>query len=633
MLHVSFRRLLAAAALLAVLPALFAAAIYVRETASTIDFAVKEQEGVAAIRLVWPGFMALAAGGPSALGQESAAALDGLAPGNPISAKHPELFSSTQTDGKTRSDSYRRLLRDAADASNLTLDPDIDTYYFMEAATVGFPEALQQLLLIREVAGADAPVTGEKKGELLGLLGAFEESIAGISEARRRAAEGARQGLPQMPETDPLLQAAKGLTSALRGGGDAANIPQLLQQASAQIDSTWQGTVAALDAGLADRISALRRTLYTTISLFVALLMIFSGFGIAAMRAILHGTRALSATLEAMAAGNHDAGVPMARARTELGEIARAVEKLRCALTQRLSTEFAAANEDALAEQRHEVIGQIARKITLQVDALVVDMNMACQTLMATVELVTTNAHDTQVHMATTSERLDGARANIENVAEAIGELTRSTREIAEQSTLAASFSDKARLATGRVHERLAGLDAAMNTIDRMGDLISGIAQKTNLLALNATIEAARAGNAGRGFAVVASEVKALALQTSQATNEIAGQIADIRAAKAEVAEEIGQVGGVIEDIIGLSAVIAAATEQQSVMTGNINFNIEETTSDSSIISDVLKDVTKKSIETHEQSQDLHKIATELSSKADEVERTIARLIADLKAA
>lgn len=50
---------------------------------------------------------------------------------------------------------------------------------------------------------------------------------------------------------------------------------------------------------------------------------------------------------------------------------------------------------------------------------------------------------------------------------------------------------------------------------------ISGISTKTHLLSLNATIEAARAGDAGDGFAVVADEIRALALQTQTATEDI----------------------------------------------------------------------------------------------------------------
>lgn len=79
------------------------------------------------------------------------------------------------------------------------------------------------------------------------------------------------------------------------------------------------------------------------------------------------------------------------------------------------------------------------------------------------------------------------------------------------------------------VGEIVKTLGYSSREIGSITDLITGIADETNLLALNAAIEAARAGDAGRGFAVVADEVRKLAEESAHAAQRIAGLIGDIQ--------------------------------------------------------------------------------------------------------
>jgi aerotaxis receptor len=72
-------------------------------------------------------------------------------------------------------------------------------------------------------------------------------------------------------------------------------------------------------------------------------------------------------------------------------------------------------------------------------------------------------------------------------------------------------------------------LSESIQAIDRVSQVIRGIADQTNLLALNAAIEAARAGESGRGFAVVADEVRKLAEQSGKQTTEIAASVHEIQ--------------------------------------------------------------------------------------------------------
>ncbi|WP_245298686.1 methyl-accepting chemotaxis protein, partial [Methylobacterium platani] len=77
----------------------------------------------------------------------------------------------------------------------------------------------------------------------------------------------------------------------------------------------------------------------------------------------------------------------------------------------------------------------------------------------------------------------------------------------------------------------------------------------------------ARAGEAGRGFAVVAAEVKALAEQTTRATEEIARQIGAIQAGTGGAVEAIAVIGRRIGEMDTIAAGVAAAMEEQGAAT------------------------------------------------------------------
>src|ERR1700676_2214109 len=154
---------------------------------------------------------------------------------------------------------------------------------------------------------------------------------------------------------------------------------------------------------------------------------------------------------------------------------------------------------------------------------------------------------------------------------------THSAQGIGTQVRDASKLADQAAAAAREASANVDRLRESSAAIGNVVNLIAQIARQTTLLALNSTIEAARAGAAGKGFAVVASEVKALAVQTQNATEEITKKIEALQKDAAGSVDAVHRISQAIEAIRPVFENVNGALTEQNQTTSEMSDNVATT--------------------------------------------------------
>jgi methyl-accepting chemotaxis protein len=437
------------------------------------------------------------------------------------------------------------LLSNIADGSQLSLDPELDTYHLMNISVLVGPQYTEFLSRIRRLSaltlGATEPPSATRRrltSDAVVLLqymdGAIENSyqqgIVSFPEVAKtidmQGTDAAREAFLAAVEKQVLIDTPSGDAAAMLALGQTVGDKQ----------KTMNGQLLArLESQLQARIDRLERAFHTTLGLSVFFVLAALYLMLAFYKVMMGGLREVAGHLTEITQGNlTTAPTPWgtdeaAQLMVTMGDMQTSLRKIAMGVRDSAGSVQTASEEIASASQ---------------------DLSQRTETNAASLEKTAASMEQIAATVKHTSDTVQGASAIVrENAASA----TRGGQVIAQ------------------VVHTMEGIRTSSNQIGEIISVIDGIAFQTNILALNAAVEAARAGEQGRGFAVVASEVRSLAGRSAAAAKEIktliSASIQQVEAGNKVVAEA----GSTIQEIVvnagkidALMGEIANATREQS---------------------------------------------------------------------
>ena len=366
-------------------------------------------------------------------------------------------------------------------------------------------------------------------------------------------------------------------------------------------------------------------------------------------RSISSPVRSMTEAMKRLAEGDLEVEIPAQGRRDEIGTMAAAVQvfKEHALEVRRLEKEQAESEARAEADKR-AAMNRLADDFSTSVGEVVDALTAASSQLQSSATQLHGTADHTNEQSAVVASASEEATTNTQTVSSAAEQLANSVKEITRQVTQSTRVADEAAINVGLANEKVGSLS---QTAQRVGEvvvtpsawwhgtcvgevveLITDIAQQTNMLALNATIEAARAGDAGKGFAVVAGEVKELATQTAKATDEIAAQVSQIQTATTDAVGAIEAITGVVNRMNEITSSIASAVEEQAAATQEIARNVEQAAAGAMMVNRTIHEVSESAKETGQSAGVIQTAANDLSDRSSDLRLSVDAFLAKVRA-
>lgn len=531
-------------------------------------------------------------------------------------------------------DQLADLIVTIADNSNITLDPDTDSYYVGDAIvnqTTNLYLNAQDLvnsvqkLAIAPTEDNDFVVDESKIATVSGNFATDNaKAIAGNPEGNVKAT------------LESMIAKVNGATAALQAAIQTRD-PHAIIPASDQVYQALDEYRVQANATFIEliegRIAELRGDMIRDIVIAGVLAVIGVTMALVIIRSITGPVRMMAELMGRLTAGDLAIEIPQLERSDEIGVLGESLVALHAAAVEREHARVEENKRLAKEAKRAETIQNTTRQFESRVQGIVSTVAAAATELAHTAQQMTKimqQASNNTTQAVTNAAETSG---NVQSVAAAAEELAASVREISSQVQKTNTLVRDSQNKTNAADQKASALTDASTKVREAVTLIATISSKINLLALNATIESARAGEAGRGFAVVASEVKVLANQTNQSLEDIGRVIESMDMASDEITRSLTDIKHSVEEVSVASNSIAAAVEEQSATTNEITRNMQSAAQGTQMISTKLNTVSENSNDATASASEVLSAAQELSRQAEELNREVNDFLEVIKAA